>query len=307
MMVFITCGGREVRIAVHRLIKRFLVYSVIAASSLLAALSANADVRVKKTNDQITVYISGTITEGDAKEFQEIASNFEFLKLYVDLDSNGGSVAAATQIGRIIRKYDGWVLIDGKCYSSCALIFIAGVMRLNWGELGLHRPYLAAAPQSRDTIERQLPLMLAAVKNYVAEMGVSDNFYQQMVNTEPSQIVIYNHSDYQKLVPASDPIHAEIQISRQARKYGLTTAEMRQREQNAKSRCDILTDGSRRETCREAIKWGLSEPVFIARKAKVNCPFSFEEAVEKIPLKLRQDDIVTIRLETCTRNIMLER
>lgn len=67
------------------------------------------------------------------------------------------------------------------------MIFIAGVKRTatDFAELGLHRPFLAAAPQSREAVEKQVPQMLAMVKNYVSEMGLTDFFYQQMINTSP--------------------------------------------------------------------------------------------------------------------------
>ena len=47
----------------------------------------------------------------------------ENAELWVQLDSNGGSVSDAMQIGRVIRKYDGttWMFLS-KCFSSCSLI-----------------------------------------------------------------------------------------------------------------------------------------------------------------------------------------
>jgi hypothetical protein len=51
------------------------------------------------------------------------------------------------------------------------LIFIAGIHRNNFGQLGLHRPYLTADPKDRHTVETQMPRMFSAVQQYVAEMG----------------------------------------------------------------------------------------------------------------------------------------
>jgi hypothetical protein len=186
------------------------------------------------------------------------------------------------------------------------LIFIAGVRRTVFnGALGLHRPYLSALPQSRETVEKQVPLMLSMLKTYVNEMGITDNFYQQMVKTEPSRMAMYYLDDYTKLVPEIDPVYAEVEIARDARRYGITTSEMRQREQDAKS-----CDRSRYATCSEAIRWGLSERVYVERKAKVDaaCELSDEEGgkVDKTPFKLRSDLPSTIRLETCQRRIMLD-
>jgi hypothetical protein len=107
------------------------------------------------------------------------------------------------------------------CYSSCALIYIAGVSRFNDGVIGLHRPYFAAAPQSRQSIERETPLMLQKIKEYVQSMGVTDLFYQEMVNTEPANIRLYRGDEIQKLVPTHDPSHEEIETAYDARKYGV--------------------------------------------------------------------------------------
>ena len=98
--------------------------------------------------------------------------------------------------------------------------------------------------------------MLSEVKQYIAEMGITDNFYQQMMNTEPSQMAIYGPvhpttsdgaalptsdakalglrwDSYRKLVPEYDPVYQEVEISYDARFHGVTTSEMRQRQNDA--------------------------------------------------------------------------
>jgi hypothetical protein len=74
----------------------------------------------------------------------------------------GGDVDAAMKIGQIIRENEWPVTVSGnsKCFSSCALIYIAGVSRMNVGVIGLHRPYFSSAPPNRQAIEREVPLML---------------------------------------------------------------------------------------------------------------------------------------------------
>ena len=97
----------------------------------------------------------------------------------------------------------------------------------------------------------------------------------------------------------------------EARKYGISTSEYRQREQETK-RCGPIWD-SKWETCAQALLWGLSESVYLERKDELgrgnraSCLLTFEEAIRKVPRKLHGDDPVTLRLETCTRNIMLGR
>ena len=179
------------------------------------------------------------------------------------LDSRGGDVAAAMEIGRIIRSVDGSTHIgeNARCYSSCALIFISGVNRSNLGELGLHRPYFASAPLSREEIEKQAPLMRSAVKKYVEEMGITDSFFERMFNTDPSEMEILQIDESEKIVPATDPVYDEIQTANLARRYGLTTSEYRKRASLASSCYEGISSGRTPKQvvdCEQPIMWGLS-------------------------------------------------
>jgi hypothetical protein len=292
---------------------------------LAATLTARAEIRIdEETTFSISIKITGTLTQHDADEFQDISAKFEtkgltFLTVY--LDSKGGDVFAAMKIGRLIRKYDGHaqILPYAKCYSSCALIFIAGVIRTNaLGELGLHRPYLVSTPQSRETVEKQVPLMLSTIKSYINEMGITDNFYQQMVNTEPSKIVIYKNDDFTKLFPEYDSVFDETVVAIEARRIGITTSEMRQRNQDAK-RCSSAAKAQKQFDCRQAIKWGLSEREYLERyaKSKKACSFSDKERFSKeeretlaeTPYKLRLDhpvygEFVNPRINASARAVL---
>jgi hypothetical protein len=297
--------------------------SIGIACLFVCGHSAQADIRVERGKYHgLDVYITGTITDRDARTLESLSQELPFVtSLSVTLDSQGGDVFAAMKIGRIIRKYDGTTEISETCYSSCALIYIAGVIRANFnGDLGLHRPYLSSAPQSRDMIEKQVPLMLAAIKSYVAEMGITDAFYQQMVNTEPSNVIIYRDNQAsEKLVPMLDPTFDEIAVANEALKFGITTSEMRKRDGDAKISCKSIDfrDYQRRVSCEQAVKWGLSQRVYLDRysKAKTQCwfsetqEFSPEETTmrENTPAKLRTTLPFFVRARTCVQNVILGR
>jgi hypothetical protein len=174
-------------------------------------------------------------------------------------------------------------------------------------------------------VETQFPIMLSTIKSYVAEMGITDNFYQQMVNTEPAEMVIYDSGNYRKLVPEYDPVYAEVRIAYQARRYGITTSEMRAREQDAKA-CDsgwgqrananfmglvaLPTSFDPGIDCEEAAKWGLSKRVYLERLANLHdCALSDEEKSKfaATPNKSKRDSPILLHFETCVRNIMLSR
>jgi hypothetical protein len=305
----------------------FVVW-IIAFYCLLTVV-ARADFRVvERKTGKLELLISATITERDVKGLQELSAELERDSFTVYLASKGGDVLAAMQIGGLIRQNYGMTWIgypmtvahssDAKCYSSCVLIFIAGVLRLMEpdGSVGLHRPYLASVPQSRQAVEKPVPLMLSQVKQYIAEMGITDNFYQQMVNTEPSQMLVYHGMDlaegnalglpaqvsYEKLIPEYDPVYQEVQISYDARAFGVTTSEMRQRE-NDREGCERkhATYGC------QAILWGLSERVFGERVKKAQLCWIDDDrkVLQAMPKKERRDHPLWIKRETCIRNIML--
>ena len=247
---------------------RVSILSVVLA--LVPTSLVRADVFVHdRTESSLFVDILGTITSLDSKTFENAIQDLGNRRLYVRLDSVGGDVFAAMHIGRLIRKHDGVTIISvpSKCYSGCALLFIAGVMRHNLGELGLHRPYQVSALQNRQTNEKQLPRMLALIKQYVAEMGIAENFYDQMVNTEHTKTAIYRMDSYANLVPEMDPGFLEVQFAYGARRYGMTAAQMRQRERDA----EVCLTRAVKEivVCQEAVKWGLSEQAYRERSAKI--------------------------------------
>lgn len=286
--------------------------SVLAVVLALMPTSlVRADVFVHdRTESSLFVDILGTITSLDPKTFENAIQDLGSRRLYVRLDSVGGDVFAAMHIGRLIRKHDGVTVISvpSRCYSGCALLFIAGVMRHNLGELGLHRPYQVAVLQDRQTNEKELPRIMALIKQYVAEMGIAENFYDQMMNTGHTETAIYRMDSYANLVPEVDPGFLEVQFAYGARRYGMTAAQMRQRERDA----DVCLTRTVKEivVCQEAVKWGLSEQVYRERSAKIKaCELGYDDrlTLQALPPGRRRDHALVLRQEACQQKIMLGR
>jgi hypothetical protein len=77
------------------------------------------------------VYISGRIDPGDEFKFRDAIVN-RTVK-YVDLNSPGGNIEAAGQIGRQIRRLGLTTIVDASrsvCGSACTGIFASGTGRL---------------------------------------------------------------------------------------------------------------------------------------------------------------------------------
>lgn len=287
--------------------RAILIFSFVLGFALTSPAIADVLVRNRDDDHYWLVEVSGTITNQESKVFNKIVQELKNRRLAVKLNSLGGDVISAMRIGRTIRKLDGdtVVPIAGKCYSSCALIFISGVKRNNVGELGLHRPFLASAAQSRQEIEVQYPELLRQIKQYVFDMGITENFYEQMVNTEPSEMTIYTVENYTQLVPREDPVHQEIEMSYSARRHGVTVLEMRQRYLDAQ-RC--ITDRIDLN-CKDAILWGVSEQAYLERSPKMYACYDLVDenlqVWETVPRKEMRDHLLTLQLEACQRDAIL--
>jgi hypothetical protein len=292
----------------------FAQFAIISVFFALTAYVATAETRIdKETESNIDLTVDGTITKQDARRFEQLAPRFAFKGLHITLNSQGGDAFAAMTIGRIARKFDAQITVYNQCYSSCALIFIGGVSRLNFGELGLHRPYMASEPESREKLEKSVPEMLSAIHDYVKEMRITDRFYELMVNTEPSELVRLTEQETEQIVPVEDPVWDEHTVSVSARQIGLTTAEMRERDQRAKA-CEQDFDMVKEWKCKEAIRWGLSKETYEERdaKAKSQCRYDNENrfsptdelAFKGTPRNERINLPFVIAWEKCVRKVM---
>jgi hypothetical protein len=305
-----------------------LMFGISAA--VVSVKESFADVGIKNSGPDlylVTLTISNTISQKDAETVAHIDFRGKSLEVY--LDSPGGSVDAALKIGRVVRANNGWVHVwpRAKCFSSCALIYIAGTHRTNNGIIGLHRPYLSAAPMSQQEIERQVPLMLHMVKDYVQTMGVTDSFYQEMANTEPSNMQLYRGDQILKLVSEYDATQEEIRVSYMARSHGIDTAEWRQRELEVTDKCGWIdrelssiamsagtSDARIRPLedqffrCSAAVEWGLSESVYEKRiKIADQCKLSDAdlETIKGMDKGVVRESPLVLKHEACVRNIML--
>jgi hypothetical protein len=291
-------------------IHRRLIYITLA--SLLGVFGPtvgtgplHADVKIaEKTHGNIVIELHGTISQADAENLARNADKLSYgSQPQIFLNSTGGDVDAAMQIGRLVRSIDGVTYSADKCYGSCALIFIAGVARFNIGKIGLHRPYLGPFVQNG---EPRLPSLLPKLKAYVQEMGIADDFYQEMISTDPSSMKLYDHKAIETMVPERDPAYDELETSYEARGYGVDTAEMKRR-QTKSDKCDS-NDLEELSTCAQALKWGLSERAYYKRRGKIAWCDLTEEEKNTLNLEKRKEQRnhpLYQKREACIRSMML--
>ncbi len=112
------------------------------------------------------------------------------------LQSNGGSVSSAVEIGRIARQHQISVLIDGDCLSACAFMMMGGINRtmVSPGRIGVHQFYRSEAMQdpskpqftAADLMAQQRQFGL--LQTYVSDMGVDPAVLGLAMTTLPTDM-----------------------------------------------------------------------------------------------------------------------
>lgn len=249
------------------------------------------------------LYIKGDIRAGDADIvediFREAVEDQDFVWTFL-VDNNGGSVNDAMDIGRMIRAWDGMVDVQGHCYSSCALIYVAGSHRTLEvdAQLGLHRPYFDVQPGQDAPNEEQIFTLYRSVASYLDEMNVAPNVHEQIMATEPEEMRVYHYSEIDEVIPTQDPVYAELSTISRARRYGISTVEYRRiTGVDTSEFCQQFAPYSERSAvcglrAHAALYWGLSPTI----EAQINDMESAARAACSVePTKARALEMVQAR------------
>jgi hypothetical protein len=139
--------------------------------------------------------LRGPVEPGDAARFEAFLAGLETPVAGVAVNSPGGVVAEALEIGRVIRAQGlaTHVLPGAACFSSCPYIFAGGVTRdaSRSGAIGLHQHYYDAPGY--------LPVFLAVediqqgqgrTMAYLLEMGIEPALMLHSLTTPPEAIYV---------------------------------------------------------------------------------------------------------------------
>lgn len=143
-----------------------------------------------------TVLLRGAIAEGDGQRFADwLAEHGDVRPTTLRLDSPGGSVADALEIGRAIRAAGlGTELTGGAiCLSACPYLLAGGVDRRvsAAAAVGLHQHYFGQSTVLPAFIAvKDIQRGQGAVLVYLAEMGVDPLILRHSLETPPDAIYI---------------------------------------------------------------------------------------------------------------------
>jgi hypothetical protein len=129
------------------------------------------------------VAIKGDIEDWDLQRFNALLTEHPDARLVV-LESPGGRLQPALEIGTIIRKRGMWTAAMGECASACAYIWMAGkplVVSANT-QLGFHSPYNGDGDPSISSVGNAL------VGAYLNQLGYAANVIAYATSADPKQM-----------------------------------------------------------------------------------------------------------------------
>jgi hypothetical protein len=125
---------------------RTLALAIVA--TMISCAANAADITLEQQNQGMAIAIVGEITTGDYEKFKAMAAKLP-AKSFVALDSDGGIILEAIQIGEMVRAKKFRTVAGEVCASACALIWVAGTERgaFDESQIGFHSAYSAITKQ----------------------------------------------------------------------------------------------------------------------------------------------------------------
>jgi len=215
---------------------------------LIACRMAFADVSSSDcANGHSDCYaISDEITSLDLAELKRRLSspdryNNKNLVPVFFLDSHGGDIYAAMEIGRLLRKERAVAVVTraASCMSACIFVLLGAVRRVVDGPIGIHRPYSDSTGEiDFETAQHRYRQLVRSVQLYLQEMNASERLLEAMIRIPPERVRILAGSEVGDFGLAGiDPVEEEMIDSNLAAKYGLTRREYLKRKRHAEDVC----------------------------------------------------------------------
>lgn len=191
------------------------VQLVLMSALIFLSRVAAADVVVAHENDVSSptfLLISGTITKADIPIVSSALSRQKAAtpEVMVFLDSGGGDVDAAIEIGRLIHRKvavagttDKMAFVLGTtinapahrgspvyCASACVLILSAAKERLGGQRIGIHRPYSVRLGTDDQNWLRSAAYASVAdkLKGYLQEMAMPVELFDEMMRVPAERV-----------------------------------------------------------------------------------------------------------------------
>ncbi|MBI3041916.1 MAG: hypothetical protein HYY78_03720 [Betaproteobacteria bacterium] len=194
--------------------------------------------------------LEGTISNSDVLAFREIAKKIASNQpsnpaLIITLNSKGGDIKSAIEIGKIIRRLPKSAALVGRddtCFSACVFVLAGAVLRSVSGKVGIHRPYTATNEQQNfQTRQQEFTVLSRTIRDFLESMNLPSSLYDEMMQIPPQATKVLSDAELGRFgLDRNDPVYQDLIDSDNARGYGLTKAEYLARKARAFSSCPSL-------------------------------------------------------------------
>jgi hypothetical protein len=242
-----------------------MYFKSIVASLLLICSLAHAKVTLQPVGGMKahTIKITGTVLKEDLEKFQQVLNEVEQkrLKLHmnaIQLDVGGGDPDIARSMGRLIRakKLNTFVAPNDSCVSACIYLAIAGMERMIYGSILVHRLMLVRDDLSNESIRQAIKEHRQDDAQYIAEMDVSA-LLAEAIHLTPNWGLRRLTKDEVKHwgIFGVDYVHEAIMFQRAAQATGLTKTKFKDAYIDAFEECRKAEYEFKSLTVDCAIKW----------------------------------------------------
>lgn len=177
-----------------------------AAAEALAMRAIAADAATQaRLGNHWSVYLEGEIDAADPGRLETLIATNRMTSASIYLDSPGGSLSAAMEIARLIRRNGFWTHVGsyapeaskprpGRCVSACVLAYAGGRWRFLHANasLGVHR-FKTGARSRNDLVYGQV--ISGNVTEFLAEMGVDAALFTSMSRVSNSEMRIVSRGE----------------------------------------------------------------------------------------------------------------
>lgn len=155
------------------------------------------------------------------------------------LESPGGSLYGALELGRVLRKWEAAAMARS-CSSSCVFLLAGAARRGVSGFVDIHRPYLRQ--DSADTPEEQRTQygrIESDVRAYLQEMNVSTELLDLMMRIPSTDSHRLSEAELLRFgLSTNDPYVDQADLAREAKRFGVSTEEYIRRKTLADRFCE---------------------------------------------------------------------
>jgi hypothetical protein len=212
-----------------------MYFKFIGASLIFSCSVIHAGVTLQKVSgtNAHTIKITGTVLKEDLEKFQQVLDEVERkrLKLHmnaIQLDVGGGDPEISRTMGRLIRakQLNTFLAPDDRCVSACVYLAIAGMDRMIYGSVLLHRLMLISDNLPEDSIRQAIKEHRQEATAYIAEMDGSVLLAEAIHFTPNWGLRRLTKDEVQHWgIFGADPAHEAIMFQRGAQATGLTKAK----------------------------------------------------------------------------------